>query len=96
MEGILVKILAVIEITLICFTIYCLTKVTGTADTNNGLTKTLVPVVATLVAIILVHTILWLTYFTQNPLAMNYYFIVSGAITMLFSLTALSVSLINV
>ena len=96
MEGILVKILAVIEIALVCFTIYSLTLVTVTADTNNSLTKTLVPVVATLVAIIFIHTVLWCVYFTQNPLAMNYYFIISGAITMIFSLTALSVSLINV
>jgi hypothetical protein len=94
-SSIPVTIAAAVEITLIGFAIYYLTGVVGTNDNNNELTKTLTPVVFILAAIVLVHTVMWYMYFTYNPLAMNYYIIVSGAMTMIFSLTALSVSLIN-
>ena len=90
-----VTIAAAAEIILIGFAIYFLTGVVGTNDTNNQLTKTLTPVVFILAAIVLVHTVMWYMYFTYNPLAMNYYTIVSGAMTMIFSLTALSISLVN-
>jgi hypothetical protein len=87
--------LAVAEIILLAFAGSQLSKVTGTADTNSDFTKALVPALGLLVAIVLVHTLLWYMYFTYNPISMNAYFMVSGAMSMIISIIALGISLVN-
>jgi len=88
-----VEILSVLEVILIGFTAYLLSQVVGTNSTNNDLTKSVTPVIGFLSGIVLVHTLLWYMYFTYNPISMNLYFMVSGSITMIISLVALSISL---
>jgi len=84
---------AAIEIALMVYAIFQLSNVVGTSDTSNELTKTIIPIVAILGVIVCVHTILWYLYFQYDPMAMNTYFLISGNITMIFSLTALGISL---
>jgi len=87
------EILSGAEIILIAVGAYFLSQVVGTNSTNNDLTKTLTPTIAILCGIVLVHTLLWYMYFTYNPISMNLYFMVSGSMTMIISLVALSISL---
>lgn len=84
---------AAIEIGLIIYAILKFNSLVGTADTRNDLSTTVIPIVGTLAAIIIVHTAIWYFYFQYEPMAMNLYFLISGMMTMLFSLTAVSVSL---
>ena len=91
----LVEGLALAEVILIGVAAYFLSQVTGTNSTNNDLTKTIVPVIGILGGIVLFHTLLWYMYFTQNPISMNLYFLVSGSMTMIISLVALAVSLVS-
>ena len=78
-----------IELVLIAVCGYLLSRV------NKGdILKTLLPVSAVLIIIIL-HTILWYLYSTYNPLSMNIYYLISTSFSVIISLTALSISLIN-
>ncbi len=79
-----------IELVLIIVCGYLLSKV------NKGdILKTLLPVSAVLIIIIILHTILWYLYSTYNPLSMNIYYLISTSFSVIISLTALSISLIN-
>jgi len=89
----LVELLSFVEIILVALAGYFLSQVVGTNSTNNDLTKTVTPVIGFLAGIVLVHTLLWYMYFTYNPISMNLYFMVSGSMTMIISLIALSISL---
>ena len=89
----LVQALSIVEIILIAVVGHLLTQVVGTNSTNNDLTRTVTPVIWILAGIVLVHTLLWYMYFTYNPISMNLYFMVSGSMTMIISLIALSISL---
>lgn len=90
-----VTVLGTIEIILITVASYYLSQLVGNRDNSNDLSKTLVPVTGILGGIVLLHTIIWYIYFTYNPLSMNLYFLVSTAFSMIFSLTALSISLVS-
>ena len=89
----LVTLIAAAEIGLLVAASYFLSQLVGNPDNGNDLAKTVVPVSASLAAIIILHTALWYMYFQYEPMAMNMYFLVSGSMCMIFSLTALSVSL---
>jgi hypothetical protein len=91
----MVTILGALEIGLIVAVTYFLSTMVGTKDTGNDLAKTVVPVVGTLGGIIMVHTLLWYLYFTYEPMSMNLYFLVSGSMALVISLTALSISLVS-
>jgi hypothetical protein len=88
-------VLGVVEIILIAVCIVYLSSLVGNPDTSNDLAKTLLPVTGILGGIVLLHTVIWYIYFTYNPLSMNMYFLVSTAISMIVSLTALSISLVS-
>ena len=90
-----VSILGFLEIIMIGVCGYYLGQLVGNNDSNNDLTKTLLPVTGALSGIVLLHTLLWYYYFTYNPLGMNLYFMVATAFSMVISLTALSVALIT-
>jgi LPXTG-motif cell wall-anchored protein len=90
-----VTILAVIELVLVGVCGYFLSTLVGNPDTANDLTKTLLPVTGILGGIVMIHTFLWYTYFTYHPLSMNLYFLMSTAISLVVSLTALSIALIQ-
>lgn len=87
--------LGAFEIILIIAAGSTLSQLVGNPDNSNDLAKTLVPVSAILGVIVLIHTIIWYIYFTFNPLSMNLYFLISTAFSMIVSLTALSIALIN-
>ena len=91
----LVTVLGSLEIILVIIGGYYLSQLVGNPDTSNDLAKTLLPVTGILGGIVLLHTVLWYIYFTYNPLSMNLYFLVSTALSMIISLTALSVALIS-
>ena len=91
----MVTILGALEIGLIVAVCYFLSAMVGTKDTGNDLAKTVIPVVGTLGGIIMIHTLLWYLYFTYEPMSMNLYFLVSGSMSLVLSLTALSVSLVS-
>jgi hypothetical protein len=91
----MVTILGALEIGLIVAVCYFLSAMVGTKDTGNDLAKTVIPVVGTLGGIIMIHTLLWYLYFTYEPMSMNLYFLVSGSMSLVISLTALSVSLVS-
>jgi hypothetical protein len=91
----MVTILGALEIGLIVAVCYFLSAMVGTKYNGNDLAKTVIPVVGTLGGIIMVHTLLWYLYFTYEPMSMNLYFLVSGSMSLVLSLTALSVSLVS-
>jgi hypothetical protein len=85
----------VAEIILIALAGYYFSQLVGSLDTSNNITKTLLPVTGILGGIVLTHTILWYIYFTYRPSSMNLYFLVATSMSMIVSLTALSISLVN-
>ena len=87
--------LGVIEIVLIGTTGYLLSTLVGNYDTRNDLVKTVLPATGLLGVIVLIHTLLWYYYFTYKPLSMNMYFLMSTSMSIIISLTALSISLVN-
>lgn len=87
--------LAVVELILIGVVGYLLPGLVGSKDTSNDLAKVVLPVTSTLGGIVLVHTALWYIYFTYNPLSMNMYFLLATSMSMIISLTALSIALVN-
>jgi len=89
----MVSLIGSIEIGGLVAICYFLSQLVGNADNGNDLAKTVVPISASLGAIIILHTALWYMYFQYEPMAMNLYFLVSGSMCMIFSLTALAISL---
>jgi hypothetical protein len=88
-----VLVLGFIEICLIAVVGYFLSVMVGNKDNSNDLAKTVVPVTGTMGGIVFLHTIIWYLYFTYDPMSMNLYFLVSNAISLIISLTAISISL---
>jgi len=86
-------VIAALEIGLIVYAMVQFSRLVGTADTSNDLSSTVMPITFILGAIIIVHTVLWYMYFQYEPMAMNLYFLITGSLTMFFSLTAISISL---
>lgn len=62
---------------------------------RNDLSKTLLPVTGILIVVVILHTILWYLYSTYNPLSMNLYYLTATSFSIIISLTAMSISLIN-
>jgi len=91
----MVTVLGALEIGLIVAACYLLSTMVGTKDSTNDLAKVVVPVSGILGAIVMFHTLLWYFYFTYEPLAMNLYFLISGAMSMVIALIALSISLVS-
>ena len=91
----IVTVLGALEIGLIVAAGYFLSTMVGSKDTGNDLAKVVIPVTGILGGIVMFHTILWYLYFTYEPMSMNLYFLVTGSMTMIISLVALSVSLIS-
>jgi len=92
-QTVLISLFAAIEIGLIITCCVMFSNLVGTADTSNELTKAVVPISCTIGALIIVHTVLWYMYFQYEPMAMNLYFLISVSMCMIFSLTALAISL---
>jgi LPXTG-motif cell wall-anchored protein len=90
-----VTILAIAELVMVGLAGYFLSTLVGSPDTANDMSKTLLPVTGILGGIVLLHTLLWYFYFTYHPLSMNLYFLMSTAVSMIVSLTALSIALIQ-
>ena len=91
----LIEILSVVEIVLIGTAAHFLSQVVGTNTTNNELTTLVTPIIGVLAGVVLIHTLMWYMYFTYNPISMNLYFLVSGSMTMIISLIALSISIVS-
>ena len=91
----LIGILGAAEIGILIAVSWYLSTLVGNSDTSNDLAKSIIPITGTLGGIVMIHTLLWYMYFQYEPMAMNLYFLISGSMTMIFSLVALSVSLIN-
>ena len=91
----MVTVLGALEIGLIVAVCYFLSAMVGTKDTGNDLAKTVIPVTGSIGGIVMVHTLLWYLYFTYEPMAMNLYFLVSGSMSLIVSLIALSISLVS-
>lgn len=91
----LIGVLGALEIGILIAVSYYLSTLVGNPDTANDLAKSIIPVTGILGGIVMIHTVIWYMYFQYEPMAMNLYFLVSGSMTMIFSLVALSVSLIS-
>jgi hypothetical protein len=91
----MVTVLGALEIGLIAAVCYFLSAMVGTKDTGNDLAKTVIPVTGSIGGIVMVHTLLWYLYFTYEPMSMNLYFLVSGSMSLIISLVALSISLVS-
>jgi hypothetical protein len=91
----MVTVLGALEIGLIVAVCYFLSAMVGTKDTGNDLAKTVIPVTGSIGGIVMVHTLLWYLYFTYDPMSMNLYFLVSGSMSLIVSLIALSISLVS-
>lgn len=91
----MVTILGALEIGLIAAVCYFLSVMVGTKDSSNDLAKTVIPVTGSIGGIIMVHTLLWYLYFTYEPMSMNLYFLISGSMSLIISLVALSISLVS-
>jgi len=93
--SMLVTGLAVFEIGLIIYAGFALSNISGNPDTSNEVVKSVLPAVFTLGAIIMVHTFLWYMYSTYNPLSMNLYYLLATSFSLLISLMALSIAIVN-
>jgi hypothetical protein len=91
----LVMVLGGLEIVLVAAVGYFLSQLVGNSDTSNDLVKTVLPVTGTIGGIVMLHTVLWYMYFTYNPLSMNLYFLLTTSLSVIISLTALSIALVN-
>jgi hypothetical protein len=91
----MVTVLGALEIGLIAAVCYFLSAMVGTKDTGNDLAKTVIPVTGSIGGIVMVHTLLWYLYFTYEPMSMNLYFLISGSMSLVISLVALSISLVS-
>jgi hypothetical protein len=91
----LIYVISAAEIALIGGAGYFLSQLVGNKDSSNDLVKTVLPVTGALGGIVLLHTVLWYFYFTTNPLAMNLYFLLATAFSIIISLTALSIAVVN-
>lgn len=91
----MVTVLGALEIGLIIAVCYFLSAMVGTKDTGNDLAKTVIPVTGSIGGIVMVHTLLWYLYFTYEPMSMNLYFLISGSMSLIISLVALSISLVS-
>jgi len=87
--------LAFLELALIGVAIYFLSKLVGTPDTSNDLIKLLAPTTSVLVLVVVFHTFLWYMYSNKNPLSMNLYYLIATSASILISLTALSIAIVN-
>jgi len=87
--------LGAVEIGLVGIGGYYLSTLVGNNDTSNDLSKAVFPAICILSGIVLLHTLLWYFYFTFHPVDMNMYFLVSGAFSMIISLSAICISLTN-
>lgn len=88
-------VLIVFEMVLLSVAAWQLSKVTGSVESNSNNTAILGSSLGLLAGIVLLHTFLWYMYFTYNPISMNMYFLISGAVSMIISIIALAISLIN-
>ena len=91
----LVLILGAVELGLFAFAFYCLSTLVGTADTNNDLVKTVLPITGTLGGIVMLHTGMWFLYSTYHPSDMTLYFLISTSMSLILSLVAISMALVN-
>ena len=93
--SILITVLGGIEVALIGLVGYFLSRLVGNTDTSNDLVKTVIPITGTIMGIVLVHTGIWFFYLTHNPLSANLYFLMATSMSLIVSLTALSLALVN-
>ena len=91
----MVTVLGGIELILIIAVISLLSQLSGNKDTGNDLAKTVLPITGTLGGIVLLHTALWYVYFTYTSFSMNLYFLIATSMSIIISLTALSIAVIN-
>lgn len=91
----MVTVLGALEIGLIVAVCYFLSAMVGNKDSSNDLAKTVIPVTGCIGGIVMIHTLLWYLYFTYDPMSMNLYFLISGSMSLIISLIALSISLIT-
>lgn len=91
----LVMVLGGLELLLVGFAFYCLSRLVGTADTNNDLVKTVLPITGTLGGIVMLHTGMWFLYSTYHPSDMTLYFLLSTSMSLILSLVAISMALVN-
>ena len=89
----MISLIGATEIAALITICYFLSQLVGSPDNGNDLAKTVVPISAGIGAIVILHTLLWYMYFQYNESAMNLYFLISGSMCMIFSLTALAISL---
>ena len=85
--------LGAVEIGALITICYYLSQLVGNPDNNNELSKTVVPISAGLGVVIMLHTLLWYMYFQYEPMAISLYLLISVSMCMIFSLTALAISL---
>jgi hypothetical protein len=93
--SIMIMGLSAVEIGAIITICYFLSQLVGNADTSNDLSTTLVPITAGIGVVIMIHTLLWYMYFQYEPMAINFYLLISVSFCMIFSLTALAISLVQ-
>jgi|LauGreDrversion4_2_1035121.scaffolds.fasta_scaffold139199_2 hypothetical protein len=87
------NIIGILELVLVSIGIWQFSQLVGNKDTQNNISAVILPVILIISGIILLHTLLWYYYFTLNPSSMNLYFLISGSISMIISVTAVSISL---
>jgi hypothetical protein len=91
----MVTLIGSVEIGALITVCYFLSQLVGNSDNGNDLAKTVVPISCGIGAIVILHTLMWYMYFQYNEMAMNLYFLISGSMCMIFSLTALAISLVQ-
>jgi hypothetical protein len=94
-KSTMVTVLGALEIGLIVAVCYFLSAMVGSKDNSNDLAKTVIPVTGCIGGIVMIHTLLWYLYFTYEPMSMNLYFLISGSMSLIISLVALSISLVS-
>jgi hypothetical protein len=85
----IVGILAAIDLILISVVIWRFSIIDN--NTSN-LRATVTPITGILLTIIVLHTALWHMYFQYEPMAMNLYFLITGSMAMIFSISALAIT----
>jgi hypothetical protein len=93
--SVTLSIFGIVQFALLVTASVYMSRLTGGPDDANELSKNVTTVIVLLCFIVAIHTLMWYVYLIYNPLSLNLYLIVTSAMCLIFSLSALGISISN-
>jgi hypothetical protein len=85
----------IVEFALLVTAIIYMSRLTGSRDDSNELSKNVTIVIVMLCLIVAIHTAMWYVYLIYNPLSLNLYLIITTAVALMFSLSSLGICIVS-